>query len=166
MTEIGVEFSLFTIHYSLFIIHYSLKMLLVKNKKAYFDYEILKEYTAGISLTGGEVRSCREKQINLKGSYISISDRGLFLKWATISKFKFDQTLDVDTKRDRLILLNTSEIDKIKREMNTAGVTLIPLSIFTLWRLIKLKVAIARGKKMYDKRETIKKRDLDRRKIR
>ncbi len=141
-------------------------MLLVKNKKAYFDYEILKEYTAGISLTGGEVRSCRDCQINLKWSYISISDKGLFLKGATISKFKHDQSLDVDTKRDRLILLNTKEINKIKREMKTAGVTIIPLSVFTLWRLIKLKVAVSRGKKMYDKRETIKNRDLDRRKIR
>ncbi len=140
-------------------------MILSKNKKAYFDYEIIKEFTAGIILSGGEVRSCRNKQLNLKGSYISIKDDNLILKSADISKFESDQTKEYDSKKDRQILLNKKELLKIHNEMNNAGTTLIPLSLFTQGRLLKLNIALAKGKKQYDKRETIKKRDLERRKI-
>ncbi|MBT4936955.1 SsrA-binding protein SmpB [Candidatus Peregrinibacteria bacterium] len=139
-------------------------MILNKNKKAYFDYEILKEYTAGIILSGGEVRSCRNKSINLKGAYISIKDKFIILRGASISRYKFDQTKDYDPLKNRLLLIRAKEIHKIESELNTSGVSLIPLQLFTQGRLIKLKIGLARGKKQYDKRETIKKRDIERRK--
>lgn len=139
-------------------------MILHKNKKAYFDYEILKEYTAGIILSGGEVRSCRNKSINLKGAYISFKDGFIILRGVNIPKYKFDQTKDYEPSKNRFLLLRTKEIQKIENELNTSGVSLIPLEFFTQGRLIKVKIGLARGKKKYDKRETIKKRDIERRK--
>ena len=140
-------------------------MILHKNKKAYFDYEILKEFTAGIILSGGEVKSCRNGNVNLKGSYISFASGSPKLKAANIGQYKYDQTKEYDPMRDRAILLNQKEILKIQNELNTAGIALIPLKLFTQGRLLKLQIGLARGKKQYDKRESIKKRDIERRKI-
>lgn len=140
-------------------------MILCKNKKAYFDYEILKEYTAGVVLSGSEVRSCRNKNIQLKGSYISIKDNFIILKGMHISQYKYDNSLEYKPDRERFLLLEKKEIAKIEMKLNTPGLTLIPLEIFTRNRLLKVKIAIAQGKKQYDKRQSIKKRDLDRRKI-
>jgi SsrA-binding protein len=140
-------------------------MILCKNKKAYFDYEILKEYTAGIVLSGSEVRSCRNKNIQLKGSYISIKDNFIILKGMHVSQYKNDHTDDYTPDRERFLLLEKQEIAKIEMKLKTPGLTLIPLELFTRNRLIKMKIAISQGKKQYDKRQSIKKRDLDRRKI-
>jgi len=139
-------------------------MLITKNKKAYFDYEILKEFSTGMILTGAEVRSCRAKQVDLKGAYVSEIGEELWLKGAKIHKFKHDQTGTHEVERNRKLLLNKKEIIKIITELNTSGVTLIPLEIFTLGPLLKLKIALARGRKKYDKRELIKNRDIERRK--
>lgn len=138
-------------------------MLLHKNKKAYFDYEILKEFTAGIALTGSEVKSCRNGGLNLQGSFVSFKDGVPSLKCATIKKYEHDNKEGYDPTRDRLLLLNEKEIHKIEMELNTAGLTVIPLQLITQGRLIKLVIGLARGKKQYDKRETIKQRDISRR---
>lgn len=142
-------------------------MILHKNKKAYFDYEILKTFTTGIVLTGGEVRACREGNLNLKGAYISINEERnqAILKGANISQFTHDQDMSYKPARERILLLNQRELIKIQNELNTPGVTLVPLSLFTQGRLLKLEIGLARGKKQYDKRETIKQRDILRRKI-
>ena len=138
-------------------------MLLYKNKKAYFDYTILKEFKAGIVLTGCEVKSCRLNQVNLKGSYVVFENNQLILKGSNISKYKYTNDVDYDPARNRVLLLEYKTIQKILNELNTSGVTLIPLELFTEKRLIKIKIALARGKKMYDKRESLKKKDFEKR---
>ncbi len=140
--------------------------IIQKNKKAYFDYEILQEFTAGIMLTGPEIKSVRAGNINLKGSYVSIQGGDAFLKNAHISKYPQDNTKTHEPFRDRKLLLNKRELDKIEAKLNTQGVTVVPLAIGLVGRYAKLQIALVRGKKKHDKREAIKgreqKRKLDR----
>ena len=137
-----------------------------KNKKAYFDYEILQEFTAGIILTGSEIKSVRAAHVNLKGAYVGIQHGEAFLKNAHISKYAHDSTDTHDPFRDRKLLLNKKEINKIANQLNTQGVTVVALAIGLEGRYAKVQIALARGKKKHDKRETIKgreqKRQMDR----
>jgi len=135
-----------------------------KNKKAYFDYEILDEFTAGIILTGAEIKSVRKGSVNLKGSYISIINGEAFLKSANISKYPYDQKQDYDPLRVRKLLLNKREINKIDRQLNTQGISVVPLMIGLEGKYAKLQIALVRGKKKYDKRQVIKGRE-DKRKM-
>lgn len=134
-----------------------------KNKKAIFDYEILDKYLAGLILTGPEVKSIRTGHVNLKGSYISINKGELVLKNAHISRYAYDQSENYDPFRERKLLLNKKEINKIETQLNTQGITVIPLVIGLMGRHIKLEIAIAKGKKKHDKRQTMKERDENRR---
>lgn len=140
--------------------------IIQKNKKATFDYEILQEYTAGIVLTGSEIKSIRGGHVNLKGSYVAIQSGEAFLKNAHISKYSHDQTEKHDTFRMRKLLLSKREIAKIEAKLKTRGVTMVPLAIGLVGHYAKLQIALARGKKKHDKRESIKgreqKRTLDR----
>ena len=140
--------------------------IIQKNKKAYFDYEILQEFTAGIMLTGPEIKSIRKGNINLKGAYVTIVKAEAFLKNAHISKYQYDSSTDYDPFRDRKLLLNEKELHKIGNKLNTQGVTVVVLAIGLVGRFAKAQIALARGKKKHDKRETIKgreqKRTLDR----
>jgi len=138
--------------------------LIHKNKKAYFDYEILDEFTAGIMLTGPEIKSVRKGSVNLKSSYISIIKGEAFLKNANISKYPYDQNKDYDPFRVRKLLLKKNEIAKIDRQLNTQGVTVIPLAVGLEGKYAKLQIALVRGRKKYDKRQVIKKRE-DKRKM-
>jgi len=138
--------------------------LINKNKKAYFDYEILDEYTAGIMLTGAEIKSVRKGNVNLKGSYISIMNGEAFLKNANISKYPHDNSQDYDPFRVRKLLLNKREIDKINSKLNAQGVSVVPLLIGLEGKYAKLQIALVRGKKQHDKREVIKGRE-DKRKM-
>lgn len=135
-------------------------MILHKNKRAYFDYEILKEYKAGIVLTGSEVKACRDLQVNFRSAYVSIRDNNAILKQSQISQYKYDNSTDYQDNRDRILLLNKKEIAKIRNELNTAGISLIPIEMYTDRKYVKVKIALVRGKKKYDKRESIKKREL------
>ncbi len=132
------------------------------NKKAYFDYEILQEFTAGIMLTGPEIKSVRTGNLNLKGAYISVEKGDAFLKNMHISAYPFANVTDYDPLRQRQLLLNKKELNKINNELNNQGVTVIPLEIGLVGKYAKLKIAIARGKKKHDKRETIKSREQKR----
>ncbi|HPO05715.1 MAG TPA: SsrA-binding protein SmpB [Candidatus Gracilibacteria bacterium] len=138
-------------------------MQLGKNKRANFDYEVLEEYVAGLVLTGPEVRSCRNGQINLLGSYIVHQDGKWVLRGAKIARFDHDQSSHYDPERPRVILLNAREIAKIQIAQKNAGLTIIPLEVFTQGRLIKLRIGVARGRKNYDQRALIKERDIKRR---
>ena len=139
------------------------------NKKASFDYELLDKYEAGLVLFGHEVKSARDGQINLSGSYISI--RGaknkrpqLYLVNTNFSLYKMAKSIkDYNPSRDRQLLLHKKEIDSLLGKKQQAGLTLIPLKIYTNHSFIKLEFALARGKKKFDKRESIKRRELDRR---
>lgn len=136
--------------------------LLVKNKKAYFDYEILEEFEAGIKLIGPEVKSIRAHHISLKGSYISVQNGVCYLKNASISKYAFASLKDYDPLRDRLLLLKKKEIERIEMKLNEQGVTAIPLNIHLSNNFIKLQLGIGRGKKKYDKREDLKRKAVNR----
>lgn len=134
-----------------------------KNKKTLFDYEIIEQFKAGMILIGPEIKSIRLGHINLRGSYVSLQDGRAFLKGANISRYKFDSSDSYDPFRDRELLLSKSEIHKIINHLNTQGVTVVPIAVGIDGKYAKLEIAVARGKKKHDKRETIKERDSQRR---
>ncbi|MFH1292131.1 MAG: SsrA-binding protein SmpB [bacterium] len=137
--------------------------LLAKNKKAYFDYEILETLEAGLKLLGHEVKSAKNSSLNLKGSYITFHKDKPGVSNMHISKYKPAGALpDHDPERWRDVLLKKKQIAYIKEKSTEKGLTIIPLKVYTSGRLIKLEIGICKGKKTYDKREIIKKRDLDR----
>lgn len=143
--------------------HYVINMKIIqKNKKAYFDYEVLDEYRAGIMLTGSEIKSIRGGNVNLKGGYISIQNDEVFLKNVNISRYKHDSGDDYEPFRTRTLLLKESEIHKITNHLNTQGVTVIPLVIGLDGKYAKIQIGVAKGKKKHDKRHAIKDRDVKR----
>ena len=139
--------------------------LIAKNKFAYFDYHILKEYEAGIILTGPEVKSVKLGQINLKGSYVSLRNNEPWLINAHVSPYKMaiGAQKKYEPTHDRKLLLRASEIKSLIGQSKSQGLTLIPLSVYTVRRLVKIRLGLGRGKKKYDKRDSIKKREVDRR---
>jgi len=138
---------------------------LARNKKGLFNYEILEKKEAGLVLTGAEVKSVKNGQINLKGSYITIKGGEVFLIGAHISPYKpaYGKQKDYTPTQDRKLLLHKKEIDRLQGKMTSEGLTIIPISVYTKSNLIKVEIGLAKGKKKYEKRETIKNRDIDRR---
>jgi SsrA-binding protein len=138
------------------------------NRRAKFDYEILDTYEAGLVLRGYEVKSIKSGRVSLKGSFVTMRQNlprlpELFLTNAHIAKYEKASTVDnYDPERPRKLLLNKSEIRRLIGKKQVEGLTLIPLKIYTKHSFIKLEFALARGKKKRDKREAIKKRDVDR----
>lgn len=130
-----------------------------KNKKAYHDYEILEDYEAGIALNGDEVKSIKASQVNLKGSFVDIHNEEAFINDAHVSHYKQSARKEYDPTRKRKLLLHKKEIEKIDRAISEKGVTAIPLELYSKQGLIKVKIGICRGKKLYDKRNSIKKRE-------
>jgi SsrA-binding protein len=136
---------------------------LAENRKALFDYQILKKYEAGLVLSGQEVKSVKTGHISLKGSFVTLHDNELFLINADIPPYiHYAGKSGYDSRRSRKILLKKQEIASITGKMHAQGLTLIPLKIYTRNRYLKVEIALAKGKKEYDKRETIKKRDAQR----
>lgn len=133
-----------------------------KNKKAYFEYEILEEFEAGIVLVGPEVKSIRRSQVQMKGSYVALLQDGAYVVGMHISPYKFANHQEIEPTRKRKLLLNAKEIEKMESAEKTVGQTIIPLSIYSKQGLIKIKVAIVKGKKLHDKRQTIKEREQNR----
>ena len=137
--------------------------IISKNKKAYHDYKILKEFEAGIALKGSEVKSIRKGEVNLKGSYATINQRGMpILIDMHIKPYLEASYENCEAKRSRLLLLNKQEIKKIVGEFKSKGVTLIPLDIHFSGQWIKIKLGLCIGKKDYDKRQTLKEKDTRR----
>ncbi len=132
-----------------------------KNKKAYHDYHILEEYEAGIVLNGDEVKSIKNNQANLKGAYADIANDEAFVNEMHISKYKNSARKETDPTRKRKLILHKKEILKIDQAISQKGVTAIPLELYSKKGLIKIKIGICRGKKLYDKREALKKRDQE-----
>lgn len=134
-----------------------------KNKRARFDYEILETIEAGLVLSGQEVKAVRNNQMNLAGAFVVIEGNEAFLKQAQISAYKYAGILtDYDPKRTRKLLLSKREIAYLTGKSQEKGLTIIPISVYTKGRNIKLEIGIARGKKKHDKRQAIKKREIDR----
>jgi SsrA-binding protein len=133
------------------------------NKKAYYEYHILEDYDCGIVLTGTEVKSIRLGNITWVDSFIYLKDGEVWIKNFRISEYKMAHpTTKHDENRDKKLLLNKKEIRKISKELDTTGITCVPLKLFIKNNRIKLKIGVARGKKLWDKRNDIKKRDLER----
>lgn len=133
------------------------------NKKIFHDYEILEKIEAGISLLGSEVKSVRDGAISLKGSYITIHNNEAYLTGAIISPYKYAPKEGHKNDRSRKLLLSKSELRRLIGKKEENGLTIVPLSVYTgSTGKIKVEIAIARGKRQFDKRETIKKRDIER----
>ncbi|PIU47090.1 SsrA-binding protein [bacterium (Candidatus Gribaldobacteria) CG07_land_8_20_14_0_80_33_18] len=133
------------------------------NKKAYFNYEILETFQAGIVLIGQEVKSIKNGRISLAGSYIILKEEEFFLIGANVPPYQpKNAPRDYDPKRFRKLLLKKSEIKYLIGKSRQMGLTLIPLKVYTKQQKIKLEFGLAKGKKKADKREKIKKREIER----
>ena len=134
----------------------------ILNRKARYDYEILDKYEAGIVLTGTEIKSVRKGSANLKDSYAIIKNGEAFLLNMHISEYKEGNQFNHDETRTRKLLLHKNEINKINDKINIKGLTLVPVKLYFSTGKAKIELAVARGKHTYDKKETIKQRDIDR----
>jgi SsrA-binding protein len=137
------------------------KQVKIKNRKARFEYEILDRYTAGIVLAGTEIKAIREGRASIAESFCEFNDRGeLFVINMTIEEYSHATHFNHKPKSERKLLLNRNELQKLEKEVKNSGLTIIPLLLFTNDRgLAKMEIALCRGKKLFDKRETIKDRD-------
>jgi SsrA-binding protein len=135
---------------------------LANNKIARFNYEILEELEGGLVLSGSETKAVKKGQISLRGAYLIYENDNLWLKNCHISPYQEKNQIGYDPLRLRKILLNRQEIDSLQGKIKVSGLTLLPLYVYTKGALIKIKIGLARGKKKYDKRATIKKREVDR----
>ncbi|TPV32322.1 SsrA-binding protein SmpB [Paucihalobacter ruber] len=140
----------------------------IKNKRARFEFEIIDTYTAGIVLTGTEIKSIRDSKASIAESFCEFNDKGeLFVINMTIEEYLYGTYYNHKPKAERKLLLNKRELKKLQKEVNTKGMTIVPLRLYINDNgLAKIEIALAKGKKLYDKRDTIKdrdvKRDLDR----
>ncbi|MDX9913018.1 MAG: SsrA-binding protein SmpB [Candidatus Moranbacteria bacterium] len=132
------------------------------NKRASFDYALTDKYEAGLVLTGAEVKSIKTGHLSLKGSFVTFKGTELYLTNADIPFYKFaGLATNYDPRRSRKLLVKKSEIKALLGKVKVKGLTLVPIRVYTKKRLIKLEFGVGRGKKEYDKREDIKKRDSD-----
>jgi SsrA-binding protein len=143
------------------------KTINILNKRARFDYEILETYTAGIVLTGTEIKSIRLGKANITESFCEFSNEELFAINTYIEEYAFGNRFNHNARSERKLLLNKRELKTLQRGVQTKGLTIVPLKLFTNEKgFAKLDVGLCRGKKTYDKRESLKeqdtKRDLDR----
>ncbi len=132
------------------------------NKKAYHDFEILESFQAGIELVGTEVKSLREGRCNLKDSYVKILDGEAFIYNMHISPYEFGNIFNKDPMRPRKLLLHKSEILKLFGKVQKDGLTIVPLKIYFRGSYVKVDIGLAKGKKLYDKRHDIAKKDQKR----
>lgn len=135
--------------------------IITNNRKANFEYAILEKYEAGISLEGTEVKSLREAKVSIVESYARVIKDELFLIGANINEYKYGNINNHVPVRNRKLLLHKKEIKKIKEALTEKGLTLIPLKMYFKNSKVKVELGIGRGKKLYDKRESIKARETD-----
>ena len=139
--------------------------ILIDNRKANYNYFLLEEYVAGIVLEGCEVKSIRNRDVNMSDSYCTFVGNELIIKNMHISPYKNSGFAygDYEPKRDRKLLLTKRELRKLQRDVQAKGYTIVPVNLYTNDKgLVKLTIAMAKGKHTYDKSQTIKERDLDR----
>ena len=135
---------------------------IANNKKAYHEYFILEEYEAGIELFGTEVKSLRLGQCSIKESWIQIHEGEVYINGMHINPYEKGNIFNKDPLRVRRLLLHKSEIRKLGAKLQEQGLTLIPLSVYFKGSLVKVKVGLCKGKKLYDKREALAKKDQKR----
>ena len=140
-----------------------MKAVNIQNKRAKFEYNILDKYVAGLQLSGTEIKSIRNSKVNLSDSFCSFKDNELYIIGMYIDEYEFGNYTNHSPKRERKLLLNRYELDKIRKKIVDLGLTIIPLCLFINdkgWA--KIEIAVAKGKKLHDKRNTIKDRDIQR----
>lgn len=134
-----------------------------ENSKARFDYEILETFSAGLELSGSEVKSIRLGKISLSGSFVVVRGKEAYLMNANIDPYQPKNIIgEYDPMRPKKLLLSKKELELLIKSEETKGLTIVPLSVYNKGRYIKIDIAIGRGKKKFDKRQTIKKRDTER----
>lgn len=138
------------------------QQLITKNRKAFHDYEILDRYEAGIVLMGTEVKALREHRVNLKDSYARVSEGEVWLENCHISPYSHGNMQNHDPLRPRKLLLHKREIDKLAGDTIKSGLTIVPLAIYFKQGKAKVEIGLARGKKLHDKRETARRKAIDR----
>ena len=135
----------------------------IRNRQASFEYELLDKYITGMVLKGTEIKSIREGKVNLQDGYVYFSNEEAFVKGVNISPFTQGTHYNHEAARERKLLLKKSEISKLRASIEEKGLTIVPLRIFINDRgYAKLEIAVARGKKLHDKRESIKEKDIKR----
>lgn len=135
----------------------------IRNKKASFEYAFIDKYVAGIQLSGTEIKSIRDSKASINEAYCFVSNNEVFIKNMHIAVYEAGSYNNHDPKRDRKLLLNKTEIKKIEKKLKDKGLTLIPLALFINEKgLAKIEIAIGKGKKLYDKRESLKEADSKR----
>ncbi|MDF1571050.1 MAG: SsrA-binding protein [Bacteroidales bacterium] len=135
----------------------------IKNKKAYHDYELIEKYIAGVQLQGTEIKSIRMGKVSLSDSYCVFHKDELYIRGLQIAEYAWASYNNHDPGRERKLLLNRKELNKLLRKVKESGLTIVALRVFVNEKgLAKIEIALARGKKQYDKRETIKRKDTQR----
>ena len=136
--------------------------IMAKNRQVYHDYFVEEEYEAGIELFGTEVKSIRAGTLNLKDAWCGIKDGELFVNQMHISPYEKGNIFNKDPLRPKKLMLHKYEINKLVGKLNEKGLTLVPLQVYFKGSLVKVEIGLARGKKLYDKRQDIAKRDMKR----
>lgn len=137
-------------------------MVLARNKKAFHDYFIEDKLEAGMELVGTEVKSVKAGKVSIKESFIRIIKNEIFIMNMHITPYEFGNINNLPESRVRKLLLNRKEIEKWAAKIKEQGYTIIPLSVYTKQRLVKMEIGLAKGKKLHDKREVLKRKDQER----
>jgi SsrA-binding protein len=138
-------------------------MSIVTNRKAFYEYHVLEEYEAGIVLLGSEVKSVRQSNVTLSDSFIYLKNGEVWIKNLKIARYKQTHIAEPhDENREKKLLLTKKEIQKIGKLLEQTGNTCVPLSIFCKRNKLKIKIGVVKGKKLWDKRQSIKERDIKR----
>lgn len=140
-----------------------MKDVIIKNKRARFEYQILDKFIAGIQLNGTEIKSIRLGKVTITESFCSFKKNELWIQDMHISEYEFGTYANHEPKRERKLLLNRQELDKLQKKLKDQGLTIVPLLLFINEKgLAKLEIAIAKGKKLHDKRDSLKEKDIQR----
>tara|TARA_B100000900_G_C20600122_1_gene725150 strand:+ start:205 stop:651 length:447 start_codon:yes stop_codon:yes gene_type:complete len=140
-----------------------MKDINIKNKRARFEYQILDTFIAGIQLSGTEIKSIRLGKITMTESFCSFKKNELWIRGMYIAEYEFGTYTNHEAKRERKLLLNRQELDKLQKKLKDQGLTVIPLRLFiTKKGWAKLEIALAKGKKLHDKRDSLKEKDTQR----
>ena len=136
--------------------------LIAKNPVAYHNYNIEDKFEAGIVLTGTEIKSIRAGKVNINDAYIVVRNGKVFIVNMFVAKYDLGNIFNHEERRSRELLLHKSQINKVSGKLQTEGITLVPTKLYFVDALVKVEFAIAKGKKLYDKREDLKRKDLTR----
>jgi len=158
-----LKFEQGTLNFKLHLVAHPKSNINIKNRKASFEYELIEKLVAGMQLAGTEIKSIRNGKVSMNDAYCQFHSGELFAKNIHISEYELGTCNNHPAKRDRKLLLSKRELQKLERKLKESGLTIVPTRLFINDRgFAKLEIALARGKKVYDKRETLKSKDSKR----